>query len=69
VSRAGWRQWIRAQDLVWLLLFSALAAVSVYRTRQEIVILSCLALLQVVEPKIALLSGGRGTVIAILIKL
>jgi two-component system, NtrC family, sensor histidine kinase HydH len=69
VSRPQWRQWIRAQDVVWLLLFSALATVSAYRTRQEIVILSCLALLQVLEPKIAFFASDRGTVIALLIKL
>jgi two-component system sensor histidine kinase HydH len=69
VSRPQWRQWIRAQDLVWLLLFAALAAVSAYRTREEIAVLSCLALFQVVEPKIPLFDSDRGTVLAILIKL
>jgi signal transduction histidine kinase len=69
VSRPQWRQWIRAQDLVWLLLFSALAAVSAYRTRQELVILSCLALLQVIEPKIAFFTTDRGTIVAVLTKL
>jgi two-component system sensor histidine kinase HydH len=69
VSRASWRQWIRAQDLVWLLLFAALAAVSSYRTREEIVLLSCLALFQVIEAKVPVFRGDRGTVLAILIKL
>jgi two-component system, NtrC family, sensor histidine kinase HydH len=69
VSRPQWRQWIRAQDLVWLLLFAALAGVSAYRTREEIVLLSCLALFQVIEPKIPLFGNDRGTVLAILIKL
>jgi two-component system, NtrC family, sensor histidine kinase HydH len=69
VSRPSWRQWIRPQDFVWLLLFASLAAVSAYRTRQEIVILSCLALLQVAEPKIPFFADDRGTMIAILLKL
>jgi signal transduction histidine kinase len=69
VNRGGWRHWIRAQDVVWLLLFAALALVSSYRSREEILVLSCLAVLQVIEPKIPPFSGDRGTVLAILLKL
>lgn len=54
---------------MWLLLFAALAAVSGYRTREEMLFLACLALFQVIEPKIPLFAGERGTVLAILIKL
>jgi signal transduction histidine kinase len=52
-----------------MLLFAALAAVSVYRTREEIIALSCLAVFQVIEPKIPFFAGDRGTVLAILLKL
>jgi signal transduction histidine kinase len=52
-----------------MLLFAALAAVSVHRTREEIIALSCLAVFQVIEPKISFFAGDRGTVLGILIKL
>ena len=69
MGQPEWRQWIRPQDIVWLLLFSALIAVSRYRTQEEIAVLVCLGLLQVIEPKLPFLQGDRGTVIAILVKL
>jgi two-component system, NtrC family, sensor histidine kinase HydH len=69
VGRHQWRQWIRAQDFLWLLLFAALAAVSVYRTREEILVLSGLALFQVIEPKIPFFASHGGAILAILIKL
>lgn len=62
-------RWIRAQDVVWLLLFSALAAVSSRPTRQEIILLFGLGLLQVIEPRVQYFSTPRGTVVAILVKL
>jgi signal transduction histidine kinase len=64
----NWRRWIRAQDTVWLLLFAGLAAVSTYRTREEHAVLSCLALLQVVEPKVSAFTDRKGTIAATLIK-
>jgi two-component system, NtrC family, sensor histidine kinase HydH len=69
VGRPPWRQWIRTQDIVWLLLFAALAAVSTYRSREEIAVLACLALFQVIEPRIPFFAADRGTILAILIKL
>lgn len=62
-------RWIRPQDLVWLLLFSALALVSNNPSRQEIAILVCLALLQIVEPRVPHFATDRGAVSAILLKL
>ncbi len=60
---------IRPQDIAWLVLFSALAAVSPTLSDAEIELLSALALLQVLEPRIGLLNTPRGNVCSILIKL
>jgi signal transduction histidine kinase len=60
---------IRGQDVVWLGLFSALAAVSPGATAEEIVLLLCLGVFQVLEPKVSYLRTGAGVVLAILIKL
>jgi two-component system sensor histidine kinase HydH len=60
---------VRTQDFVWLLLFSALAYVSADRSPVEIPILVALAVLQVVQPKIAFFSGPKGNIVAILLKL
>lgn len=63
------RGWVRAQDVVWLLLFSALALVSWRPVPEEIATLLLLALLQIVEPRIPWLTTGRGTLVSILLKL
>jgi signal transduction histidine kinase len=60
---------IRGQDLVWLGLFSALAAVSPGATSEEIALLLCLGVFQVLEPKVTYLRTGPGVVLSILIKL
>lgn len=60
---------VRTEDFVWLLLFSALAFVSANRHPLEIPILVALALLQVLEPKIAFFSTQKGNVASILLKL
>ena len=60
---------VRPQDFVWLLLFSALAYVSVDRHPLEIPILLALAALQVLEPKFAYFSTPNGNVVSILLKL
>ena len=52
---AVWRrltQIVQAQDLAWLVLFTALGAVSPSLSNIEIALLSCLAFLQVVERRI-----------------
>jgi two-component system sensor histidine kinase HydH len=60
---------VRPQDLVWLLLFSALAYVSTDRHPLEIPILIALAALQVLEPKVPFFSTPRGNVVSIFLKL
>ena len=45
------QRWLRPQDLVWLLLFSALALVSTDPTKQEIALVFGLGLFQVIEPE------------------
>lgn len=63
------RRWISPQDLVWLLLFTLLEAVSGGRTRPEIASVVCLAALQILEPRIAWFSTDRGVLAAVLLKL
>ncbi len=64
-----WLRFIRPQDAVWLLLFSALGFASPTRRPDEIALLFCLALLQVIEPKIPALASREGTWISVLLKL
>jgi len=59
---------VRPQDFVWLLLFSALAAVSPYRTWLTIGLLVSLGLFQIVEPRVQFFASKRGTVISVLLK-
>ena len=47
-----WRRYIRPQDFVWLLLFSALAAFSPERSPIVVVLLFALGAVQVLEPRI-----------------
>jgi len=72
VLRQLWQRitkFLRPQDIAWLLLFSALAAVSPTLSDAEIELLSALAILQVVEPRISFLNTPRGHIGAILLKL
>jgi two-component system sensor histidine kinase HydH len=62
-------RFIRIQDIVWLVLFSALAYASSERTPIEIGLLLCLGIFQVVEPRIQFLSSARGLIAANLLKL
>jgi len=63
------RGYVRAQDLAWLLLFSALGVASPTRNDAEIQLLSALAVLQVIEPRIPFLNTPRGHVFCICLKL
>lgn len=63
------RDYLRPQDAAWLLLFSALAAVSPTLSDAEIELLSALALLQVLEPRLEFLSTRRGNIVVIVLKL
>ncbi|MCW5976449.1 MAG: hypothetical protein KIT09_00150 [Bryobacteraceae bacterium] len=60
---------VRAQDLAWLVLFAALAAVSPTLSKIEVALLSCLALIQVLEPRVGYFETRRGQVVSILLKL
>jgi two-component system, NtrC family, sensor histidine kinase HydH len=63
------RLFIRPQDFLWLALFAALAVLSPSRTPAEYTFLPLLALLQVLEPRIALFTGARGQYLSIFFKL
>jgi two-component system, NtrC family, sensor histidine kinase HydH len=62
-------RWIRVQDIVWLVLFSALAYASSERTRIEVVLLLCLGAFLVMEPRIPFFSTQRGVAASNLLKL
>jgi signal transduction histidine kinase len=66
---ARWRQVIRAQDVVWLLLFSALGLVSPRQSLAEIEMLAALAVLQVAAPRIESLNTPRGNAAVIALQL
>jgi len=63
------RQAVRPQDIAWLLFFLALGLVSPTLNDAEIELLFALALLQVLEPRIAALNTDRGRLAAIFLKL
>jgi signal transduction histidine kinase len=69
VAIPRWLRFVRPQDAVWLLLFSALGFASPTRYPEEIVLLSCLALLQVLEPKIPAFASRTGTLVSVSLKL
>ena len=54
-----WRRYVRPQDFVWLLFFSALAAFSPERSASTIATLVALGVVQVLEPRI----GPRTSVV------
>jgi signal transduction histidine kinase len=61
--------WFRWQDLVWLLLFGSLAAVSPLKNDAELEILCALALLQIISPRVRALNTRAGTAAVIGLKL
>ncbi len=71
-TRRGWSDLARLlgpQDLVWLLLFFALALVSPTSSPAEFQLLGTLAVWQVIEPRIPILNTPRANVASILFKL
>jgi signal transduction histidine kinase len=62
----AWFQW---QDLVWLLLFGSLAAVSPIKSREEMEMLGALALVQIIAPRVPALNTRAGTAVVIGLKL
>lgn len=61
--------WFRWQDLVWLVLFGSLAAISPIQNSAEIEMLCALALLSVIAPRIRALNTRAGTAVVIGLKL
>ncbi|MGJ5820728.1 sensor histidine kinase [Paludibaculum fermentans] len=64
-----WKRILYPQDLVWLLLFSALAWVSPTRGTAELEMLTALAILQVVAPRLEALSSRKGNLTVTAVKL
>jgi signal transduction histidine kinase len=69
VTPRRWIRLVRPEDVVWLLLFAALGVASPSRYPEEIVLLSCLALLQVLEPKLPTFASHTGTLVSVMLKL
>ncbi|MGO4879201.1 MAG: two-component system sensor histidine kinase NtrB [Bryobacteraceae bacterium] len=72
VANSAWRriaQWIRPQDVVWLLLFSGMIVFNQTGTASEIAMLVALAAVQILESKLPFLATKRGIVSWILLKL
>ncbi|MGO9261880.1 MAG: two-component system sensor histidine kinase NtrB [Bryobacteraceae bacterium] len=65
----NWLQPIKPQDLVWLLLFGALAASTPTGDPWEIAMLVALAIMQVLEPKLPVLASQRGRIYWNILKL
>ena len=63
------RSWVRAQDVVWILLFAALAFFGPDRNAATIALLSGLAVFQVAEPKIRYFASVQGSAVSFGIKL
>ena len=63
------RSWVRAQDVVWILLFAALAFFGPERNAATISLLSGLAVFQVAEPKIRYFASMQGSAVSFGIKL
>jgi two-component system sensor histidine kinase HydH len=61
--------WFRWQDLVWLILFGSLAAVSPFKNHAEMEMLGALALLQVLAPRLRALNTRTGTAVVVGLKL
>lgn len=61
--------WFRWQDLVWLILFGSLAAVSPRKNSAQMEVLAALALLQVIAPRLQSLNTRTGTAVVIGLKL
>ncbi|MBS1858905.1 MAG: hypothetical protein JST11_26270 [Acidobacteria bacterium] len=68
-SLTRWLRLIRPQDLVWIPLFAALAVTSSVRDAPVILPLIALAIVQVLEPKVPVLSSRHGRVWWIVLKL
>lgn len=68
-QRSAWARYVRAQDVVWLLLFAVLAVFGPSRTPIAIFLLFCLAVFQVIESKVAFFADERGGVASIVVKL
>lgn len=68
-SRRGWSRYIRGEDIAWLVVFAALAALGPQRSPETVTLLSILALLQVLETKIPVFASRNGNIVSILFKL
>ncbi len=63
------KPWMSAQDVVWLLLFSALVIVSPRRTPAELEMLAALAVVQLAAPRIRAFDSSRGRALVVAVKL
>ncbi|MEZ5351294.1 MAG: ATP-binding protein [Bryobacteraceae bacterium] len=66
-ERVAWRP--RPMDVVWVVLFAALAVASPIRNEAEMELLALLAVVQILEPRIPFLATRRGALLSVGIKL
>ena len=62
-------KFVRTEDFVWLFLFSAMAIASPIQDPPSLLVLSALALFQVLEPRISYFDSRKGKIVGILMKL
>jgi signal transduction histidine kinase len=63
------KRWIRPQDLIWVVLFAALAIYGPERSPYMIVVLTCMGIFQIMEPKFPYFSSPGGAVVSFAVKL
>lgn len=68
-AHARWTRYVRGEDITWILLF---AAIAIFGPERDVIVtslLACLALFQVLEPRIPAFASKRGVIAAVAIKL
>jgi two-component system, NtrC family, sensor histidine kinase HydH len=63
------KQFLRPEDVAWLLLFAILGFCQEDRNYSADIVLVCLAIVQVIEPKVPALSSPRGHIAVLLLKM
>lgn len=63
------RRWIRPQDLIWIVLFAALAIFGPDRSLATATVLTAMGVFQVLEPNLEYFSSPRGAIVSFAIKI
>jgi two-component system sensor histidine kinase HydH len=68
-ARTPWMRYFTAEDILWVLIFAALAFFGPERTPEAFSLLTALAVFQIVESKVPYLATESGNIISIVVKL